>query len=154
MRPAAQCRQPTHPPRTANRTSSSKDCDHQMADFHDDVIEFYRWIEGIKDRVDRASEGPWMLEDSVPSEAVPVVQAMGSMKRIGSVTVLADASFIASARVDVPTLAAMVERHDKALRLALDALRRLANDGSGTALEAFGEVYELMGWETEPGDLV
>jgi hypothetical protein len=89
-------------------------------------------LDAIKKRVGAASEGPWWHGDD------GLVWAPRAGDPVSGSTEIADAVFIAHAREDVPALLSEVERLNKRIHDAHDALTRIdgADDDSFTTLES------------------
>lgn len=72
------------------------------------------WIQEIRDRVDKATPGPWTAEDANPHKPhkrfafyIPAIMSAPSMPQYDGLTE-EDAEFIAHSRADVPRLIGLV----------------------------------------------
>lgn len=86
------------------------------------------WIQEIRDRADKATEGPWTAEDANPHKPhkrfafyIPEIMSAPSMPQYDGLTT-EDAEFIAHSRTDVPRLVELVGEMAEALEAALEHL--------------------------------
>ena len=87
------------------------------------------WIQGIRDRVDKATPGPWTAEDANPHKPhkrfafyIPAIMSAPSMPQYDGLTE-EDAEFIAHSRADVPRLIGLVGEMAKVLEAAREEVR-------------------------------
>lgn len=87
------------------------------------------WIQEIRDRVDKATPGPWTAEDANPHKPhkrfafyIPEIMSAPSMPQYDGLTE-EDAAFIAHSRTDVPRLIGLVGEMAKVLEAAREEVR-------------------------------
>lgn len=87
------------------------------------------WIQEIRDRVDKATPGPWAAEDANPHKPhkrfafyIPEIMSAPSMPQYDGLTE-EDAAFIAHSRTDVPRLIGLVGEMAKVLEAAREEVR-------------------------------
>lgn len=87
------------------------------------------WLQEIRDRVDKATPGPWTAEDANPHKPhkrfafyIPAIMSAPSMPQYDGLTE-EDAAFIAHSRTDVPRLIGLVGEMAKVLEAAREEVR-------------------------------
>ena len=87
------------------------------------------WLQGIRDRANKATPGPWAAEDANPHKPhkrfafyIPEIMSAPSMPQYDGLTE-EDAAFIAHSRTDVPRLIGLVGEMAKVLEAAREEVR-------------------------------
>lgn len=120
------------------------------------------WLQEIRDRADKATEGPWRkcsdwmaidpdiawhyVESAATGE---VITGNYAYKDGGVRSKPEDAEFIIGARMDVPRLIGLVGEMGEAIRDAAEVLQEHV-EGESVLIERLWRLWKKYRWEAEP----